>query len=138
VSNDATDLTRPHLPPLSGPALVARLAVVGAILAAVAATFAYLGGWLTPRAVTPAKFADVFEAVDGVHPGFRRNHAKGLCVSGHFDSSGAATRLSKAGVFRSGSVPVLGRFSRAGGQPYAPDASAFSSPSRTGSCGAPP
>jgi catalase len=101
---------------------VARLAVVGAILAAVAATFAYLGGWLTPRAVTPAKFADVFEAVDGVHPGFRRNHAKGLCVSGHFDSSGAATRLSKAGVFRSGSVPVLGRFSRAGGQPYAADA----------------
>jgi catalase len=110
--------------PLARPAAAARVAVVGAVLAAVVATFAYLGGWLTPAAVTPAKFADAFEAVDGLHPGFRRNHAKGLCVTGHFDATGQATRLSAAAVFRPGRVPVIGRFSFAGGQPYAADSDA--------------
>jgi len=54
-----------------------RLAFIGVALAAVAGTFAYLGGWLTPNALTPARFTDGFEEVYGVHPGFRRNHAKG-------------------------------------------------------------
>ena len=33
-------------------------------------------------ALTPARFIDRFEQVDGVHSGFRRNHAKGLGVPG--------------------------------------------------------
>ncbi|RYG62923.1 catalase, partial [bacterium] len=60
-------------PPLSAGATLARLAFIGGLLAAVAGAFAYAGGWLTPRAVTPAEFADAFEHVDGVHAGFRRN-----------------------------------------------------------------
>src|SRR5262249_6896723 len=51
--------------------------------------------------------------------GFRRNHAKGLPVSGFFDSNGQGARLSKAPVFRPGRVPVIGRFSIGGGDPYA-------------------
>ena len=108
-------------PRLSTAATVARLTLIGVALAAVAGTFADLGGWLTPNALTPARFTDAFEEVDGVHPGFRRNHAKGVGVSGFFDSNGNGVRLSKAAVFPPGRVPVLGRFSLGGGQPSAPD-----------------
>src|SRR5262245_43568112 len=72
-------------------------------------------------ALTPARFIDRFEQVDGVHSGFRRNHAKGLGVSGFFESNGNGVRLSKAAVFEPGRVPVIGRFSLDGGQPYQPD-----------------
>lgn len=64
---------------------------------------------------------DGFEEVNGVHPGFRRNHAKGVCIAGYFDSNGEGVRLSKAAVFRPGKVPIIGRFSLNGGQPYMPD-----------------
>src|SRR5437762_4075578 len=100
---------------------LARFAVIGVALAVVAGTFAYFGGWLTPNDLTPARFTDVFEYVDGVHPGFRRNHAKGVGVSGFFESNGNGVRLSKAVVFRPGRVPVIGRFSVAGGRPYVGD-----------------
>ena len=108
-------------PPLGTVGAVTRLTLIGVAVAAVAGSFAYLGGWLTPNALTPARFTDAFEEIDGVHPGFRRNHAKGVGVSGFFESNGNGVRLSKAAVFRPGRVPVLGRFSLGGGQPYAPD-----------------
>jgi catalase len=101
---------------------VARFALIGFALAGVAGTFAYVGGWLTPKRLTPARFVDTFEQLDGVHPGFRRNHAKGLGVSGYFESNGNGASLSKAAVFRSGRVPVMGRFSLGGGMPYQADA----------------
>ncbi len=96
--------------------------MIGLILAAVVGTFAYLGGWLSPHELTPARFTDGFEEVSGVHPGFRRNHAKGVGVSGYFQSNGNGVRLSKAAVFQPGRVPVLGRFSLGGGNPYQADA----------------
>jgi catalase len=72
-------------------------------------------------ALTPARFIDRFEQIDGVHSGFRRNHAKGLGVAGFFEGNGNGVRLSKAAVFEPGRVPVIGRFSLDGGQPYQPD-----------------
>jgi catalase len=108
-------------PSLGKAGALARLALIGVALAAVAGTFAYLGGWLTPNELTPARFTDGFEQVDGAHPGFRRNHAKGVGVSGSFESNGNGVRLSKAAVFRPGRVPVIGRFSLGGGQPYGAD-----------------
>jgi catalase len=100
---------------------VARLTGIGVALAAVVGTFAYLGGWFTPNVLTPARFTDGFEEVNGIHSGFRHNHAKGVSVSGFFESNGNGVRLSKAAVFQLGRVPVLGRFSLGGGQPYASD-----------------
>jgi len=100
---------------------LARLALIGVALAAVIGTFAYFGGWFNPNALTPARFTDVFEYVDGVHSGFRRNHAKGVGVSGFFESNGNGVRLSEAAVFRPGRMPVIGRFSLGGGQPYVAD-----------------
>jgi catalase len=108
-------------PSLGKAGLLGRLALIGVILAAVAGTFAYLGGWLTPNELTPARFTDGFEEVNGVHPGFRRNHAKGVGVSGSFESNGNGVPRSKAAVFQPGSVKVIGRFSLGGGQPYAAD-----------------
>ena len=106
-----TDSVQPRLGTVSTPT---NFALIGVALAAVVGTFAYLGGWLTPHALTPARFVDAFEQVDGVHPGFRRNHAKGLGVSGLFESNGNGVRLSKAVVFQPGRVPVIGRFSLRG------------------------
>ena len=100
---------------------LARFALIGVALAAVIGTFAYFGGWFTPNDLTPARFTDAFEYVDGVHSGFRRNHAKGVDVSGFFESNGIGVSLSRAVVFRPGRVPVIGRFSLGGGQPYVAD-----------------
>jgi catalase len=75
----------------------------------------------SPQKLTPARFVDEFERVNGIHSGVRRNHAKGVCVRGFFDSNGQGARLSKAVVFQSGRVPVIGRFSLGGGDPHATD-----------------
>ncbi len=101
--------------------LVGRLAGTAVVVLGVAGTFLYLGGWFNPEALTPARFADGFERVDGIYSGFRLNHAKGVCVSGSFESNGRGTRLSKAVVFKVGRVPIIGRFSLAGGNPYVAD-----------------
>jgi catalase len=122
MSNDPKPFTETPRPPLNMVGTLCRFALIGVVLASVAGAFAYLGGWFTPRSLTPARVTDGFEQVDGVHPGFRRNHAKGLGVSGFFESNGNGVRLSKAVVFRSGLVPVIGRFSLGGGQPFAADA----------------
>jgi len=107
--------------PLSIGSAVFRLVMIGVVLVVVAGGFAYLGGWLTPGDLTPARFVDAFERANGVHAGFRRNHAKGLGVSGFYESNGNGVRLSKAVVFRPGRVPVLGRFSLSGGMPRVAD-----------------
>ncbi|MFC5066872.1 catalase family peroxidase [Flaviflagellibacter deserti] len=109
-------------PALGKFSILLRLGAIGAVLAAAAGGFAYAGGWFSPGALTQNKIIDTFQAVDGVHEGFRRNHAKGLCASATFASNGAGVPLSKASVFAAGaSVPVIARFSIAGGQPYAAD-----------------
>jgi catalase len=64
---------------------------------------------------------NTFEHVNGVHAGFRRNHAKGVCITGSFESNGQGESVSKAEVFRPGRVSILGRFALAGGLPYAAD-----------------
>jgi catalase len=97
------------------------LAGIGIVILAVAGAFLYLGGWFSPEALTPPRFTNGFERVDGVYRGFRRNHAKGVCVNGSFESNGQGTRLSRAVVFKAGRVPVIGRFSLAGGNPYVAD-----------------
>jgi catalase len=109
---------------LGGAAMLVRVALIAGAIAVVAAAFAWLGGWFSPKELTPARFVDALEHVDGVHPGFRRNHAKGVCVSGFFDGNTNGVRFSKAAIFQSKHVPVIGRFSLSGGNPFAADSAA--------------
>jgi catalase len=108
--------------PLTRGSTLVRLASISIVLLSVAGAFLYLGGWFSPKALTPARFADAFERADGIYSGFRLNHAKGVGVTGFFESNGQGTHLSRAAIFQPGRVPVLGRFSLAGGDPYASDA----------------
>jgi catalase len=108
-------------PKLAGTRHFGRLAGTAIVVLGVAAAYLYLGGWFNRKGLTPARFADGFERVDGIHSGFRLNHAKGVCVTGSFESNGRGTRLSKAVVFKAGRVPIIGRFSLAGGNPYVVD-----------------
>lgn len=105
--------------------LILRHVVIVVVVGALASLFAYVGGWF-PQAVYDQPHAqqivDAFEATTGPHPGFRRNHAKGICVTGRFDSNGNASALSGASVFAPGSYPVIGRFSAPGADPTRPDA----------------
>ncbi|WP_217167695.1 catalase family peroxidase [Streptomyces sp. AC512_CC834] len=85
--------------------------------------FAYVSGRVTPDRLTPGRLADGFETVFGKHPGFRRNHAKGVSVAGEFVAGGAGAAVSEAVVFEEGRrTPVTGRFSLSGGVPDVADA----------------
>lgn len=107
---------------LLSPTSLAKLAGIGAVALAFAGSFAWAGGWLSPGALTPQRIIDTFQQADGLHPGFRRNHSKGVCFAGTFTGNGAATRLSKAQLFGQGTVPVVGRFALAAAMPMVVDA----------------
>ncbi len=100
------------------------LALIALILALVAFAFAWLAGWIGRDRLTAQSFTDAIEATGGKHPGFRRAHSKGVCVSGWFEPSAQAATLSRARVFEQARVPVLGRLSIGGGNPHGADNSA--------------
>jgi catalase len=107
---------------LRGAGFILRFAAVVVVVAVVAGLFLFTGGWFAPHALSPEVMINTFEQVNAEHPGFRRNHAKGVCFSGYFESNGQGEKLSKAVVFLPGREPVIGRFALAGGQPYVADA----------------
>ncbi|NBA93405.1 catalase family peroxidase [Pseudomonas sp. R5(2019)] len=109
--------------PLQGRARTLRLAAIGLGVASLGAGFAYVAGWIGPERLTPQRIIDTFEDQAGHYPGYRKNHAKGLCVSGYFRSSGLAEPLSSARVFSQPKVPVIGRFAIGGANPFSADAS---------------
>ena len=98
-----------------------HLAEIGIALALVVAGYAWAGGFLAPGQLDQRLIVDTFQNINGVHPGFRRNHAKGVCMTGWFDSNGNGSRLSRAEIFQPGRFPVYGRFALAGGMPMATD-----------------
>jgi catalase len=102
--------------------LALRWFAVLAIPATLAALFVWCAGWFSPRLSAP-RIVDAFEATTTPHPGFRRNHAKGICVTGHFESNGQGELVSRASVFAPGRYPVVGRLSIPGGDPGQGDGS---------------
>lgn len=109
--------------PLPPKAVALRLGLIAVPVIALAAGLAYVHGWLDPARLTPATFVDTLQASNGLHPGYRRNHAKGVCVTGWFDSNGQLQGDSRAALFAPGRTPLVGRFALPGGNPYAPDSS---------------
>src|ERR1700719_4627598 len=84
--------------PVSSAGVLVRLGAIGAVMLSVAGAFAYVGGWLSPGRLTQDRMMAAFQDASGIHAGFRRNHAKGVCVTGWFESSGQAAALSESAV----------------------------------------
>lgn len=92
-----------------------KTAYLGLLLAPVFAAAAE-----QPPKVTAQEFVD-FQQGDNVHEGFRRAHAKGVCITGLFESNGRLADETTATIFESGITPFTGRLSVAGNNPTAPD-----------------
>ena len=75
------------------------------------------------NAPLPTQIVDLANKVDGVHPGFRAFHAKGVVVEGTFKASPDAARLSRAALYNGSSIPVTARYSDGAGVPTVPDGS---------------
>lgn len=67
------------------------------------------------------KVLDKFDAIFGVHPGFRAAHAKGMLLTGTFTPSSEAKSLTSAPHIQRPSTPVTVRFSNSTGVPVIPD-----------------
>ncbi len=81
------------------------------------------GAAVADNAPLPTQIVDLANKVDGVHPGFRAFHAKGVVVNGTFKASSEAARLSRATLFNGSPIPVTARFSDGSGMPTVPDGS---------------
>lgn len=103
-------------------AVFGSLVLIAGVVAVAAGAFAYTGGFLSPDRVTPEKLVAGLAPPGGPALGHRRNHAKGICFTGVFESNGQGAALSRAQVFASGQYPALGRFNLATADPNAPDA----------------
>lgn len=92
------------------------------VAVATTALAAWLLSPLSPLPPSAVQIVDEMETVaGGAHPGFRRNHAKGQCIIGHFEANGNALEISHASLLQRGSVPLIGRLSAAGGDPAQAD-----------------
>ena len=71
--------------------------------------------------VLAQQLLDAFDALFGLHPGFRPAHAKGLMCSGHFTPSPEAAKLTRAPHATRPATPVTVRYSNSTGLPTIPD-----------------
>ena len=71
--------------------------------------------------VAPDQVVTAIEGVFGATPGERRNHTKGSCAVGEFVGSKEAAVYTRSALFSGKPVPVVARFSLAGGNPKLPD-----------------
>ncbi|MBV8569415.1 MAG: catalase family peroxidase [Acidobacteriaceae bacterium] len=69
-----------------------------------------------------------FDAIFGLHPGFRPAHAKGVMLSGTFTPSREAASLTRAPHITRDSTPVTARFSNSTGLPEIPDSEPNANP----------
>lgn len=110
-------MSEPHA--ARSPAL--PLLIIAAIVATIVVLFVWAAGWIGPSRVSGGTVANALQYNAGLHRGYRRAHAKGMCIAGGFEANGAGTTLSKADVFRTGRSMAIGRFSTGGGNPLAND-----------------
>lgn len=78
--------------------------------------------------VLAQQLLEAFDQLQGLHPGFRPAHAKGLMCSGAFVPSPEAAKLTRAPHANQPSTPVTVRYSDSTGLPNIPD----NDPARSG------
>lgn len=93
-----------------------------AVVAALILLFMYAAGTFGSSQVTAQQFVN-FQEGGNPHLGFRRAHAKGVCVRGDFNSNGELSPYTTASLFGERDSAFIGRFSIGGGNPSAPDLS---------------
>jgi catalase len=71
--------------------------------------------------VTADATVNALEEAYGVHRGERRNHTKGTCALGSFVGEERVSKYSRSQLFSGQPIPVVARFSLAGGNPTARD-----------------
>lgn len=74
-------------------------------------------------AAGPLELLEVFEQQFGRQPGLRKGHARGFCASGEFQPAPGARDFAVSPWLAGPAMPVLLRFSMAGGNPAAHEAS---------------
>jgi catalase len=98
------------VPGSTSAAKTGSLILIAVFVVVAVGTFAYTAGWLSPDRLTADKVVTAFAPSSGPALGHRRNHAKGICFTGEFESNGAGAELSRAQVFARGDYPAIGRF----------------------------
>src|SRR3974390_3329493 len=73
------------------------------------------------NAALAQQLLEAFDQLQGLHPGFRPAHAKGLMCSGTFTPSPEAAKLTRAPHVTRPSTPVTVRYSNSTGLPTIPD-----------------
>jgi catalase len=71
--------------------------------------------------VRPDQVVSSLENTFGSHPGMRKNHAKGTCAVGYFIGAQDTAKFSRSLLFSGKSIPIVARFSLAGGNPEVAD-----------------
>src|SRR5271165_4536747 len=94
-------------PRLGKASTLTRFALIGVALAAVVGTFAYFGGWFTPNDLTPARFTDAFEYVDGATPASVAIMPRGWAFPGSLKAMGTASGSRKRSFSNRGACPLL-------------------------------
>jgi len=102
-------------------AQLGSLALIATVVGVIACAFAYTAGWFSPERLTSTKIVASLAPPGGPVPGYRRNHAKGICFTGAFEANGKGAAFSEAQVFALGTYPVVGRFNLATPDPFAAD-----------------
>jgi hypothetical protein len=81
-----------------------------ATLSLALAVLAFASPWaFADEQVTPNAMVTALEEAFGVHPGQRRNHAKGTCATGSFVGLPEATSYSRSALFSGATIPVVAR-----------------------------
>ncbi|HEY5993958.1 MAG TPA: catalase family peroxidase [Gallionellaceae bacterium] len=88
-------------------------------LLAAALALAFPLGAAAEDTTTADQVVNAMEDTFGVTPGERRNHTKGTCAAGEF--VGVHNPYTRSALFSGKPVPVVARFSLAGGNPKVPD-----------------
>src|SRR2546430_7769718 len=99
------------------------LAAVPLFLSLIIPTFAVAQESPASQKSVPEQVVDAFTAVNGVHPGARVNHAKGVVLEGTFTPSASAASVSKAAHLQKQKhpIPVTVRLSAGSGIPTVSD-----------------
>ena len=108
--------------PLPSRSVFGSLALIAVVVARRRRCLRLHGGMVLAPAPHAGQGGGCVRASHGVPLGHRRNHAKGICFTGTFESNGAGSALSRAQVFTRGQYPALGRFNLGTADPNAPDA----------------